>query len=213
MSINPKSYFRTERALHKLKVFVIIFLHTLSTERKYRLGILSITKGTRQLWLGYGGATKELMGYVDADGSMGEDRKAISGYAFIINGGAVSWSAKRQDIILLWTTESKYIAAMYAAKEALWLCQLIFQLFGISLNATTLFCDNQSAIALAKEQQYHARTKHIDVWFHFIRWVVEEGKLQPIYCPTADMVADVLTKALVSTRVKHFTQELGLVSS
>jgi hypothetical protein len=79
------------------------------------------------------------------------------------------------------------------------------------LDATTLFCDNQSAIALTKEHQYHARTKHIDVRYHFIRWIIEDGKLRLIYCPTDDMVADVLTKALVSTKVKHFAKELGLV--
>ena len=175
--------------------------------------IFRYLKGTRELWLAYGGAKRELVGFVDADGSMGEDRRAISGYAFIINGGAVSWSAKRQEIISLSTTESEYIAATYAAKEALWLRQLIFQLFGIDLTSTTLFCDNQSAIALTKEHQYHARTKHIDVRFHFIRWIVEEGKLRLIYCPTENMVADVLTKALTSTKVKFFAQELGLVIS
>jgi hypothetical protein len=100
-----------------------------------------------------------------------------------------------------------------AAKEALWLRQIILQIFGISLDATTLFSDNQSAIALTKEHQYHARTKHIDVRFHFIRWIIEDGKLQLIYCPTEEMVADVLTKALVSTKVKHFACELGLVES
>ena len=144
---------------------------------------------------------------------MAEDRKAISGYSFMINGGAVSWSAKRQQIISLSTTESEYIAATYAAKEALWLQQLILQLFGINLDATTLFSDNQLAIALTKEHQYHARTKHIDVHFHFIRWIVEEGKIRLIYCPTDEMVADILTKALPSTKVKHFAHELGLVLS
>src|SRR5271168_2816069 len=168
-------------------------------------------KGTRELWLGYGEVTKELVGYADADGSTNEDRKAISGYTFMINGGAVSWSAKRQEIISLSTTESEYIAATYAAKEALWLRQLILQLFGILLPATPLFCDNQSAIALAKEHQYHARTKHIDVRFHFIRWIIEDNKLRLIYCPTDEMVAHILTKALVSTKVKHFASELGLV--
>ena len=130
--------------------------------------IFRYLKGTKDLWLAYGGVVKELVGYADADGSMSEDRKAISGYAFLINGGAVSWSAKRQEIISLSTTESEYVAATYAAKEALWLRQLISQLFGIKLDATTLFSDNQSAIALTKEHQYHARTKHIDVRFHFI---------------------------------------------
>ena len=175
--------------------------------------IFRYLKGTKDLWLGYGGVAKELAGYADADGSMAEDRKAISGYAFMVNGGAVSWSAKRQQIISLSTTESEYIAATYAAKEALWLRQLILQLFGITLDATTLFSDNQSAIALTKEHQYHARTKHIDVRFHFIRWIVEEGKVRLIYCPTEEMVADILTKALPSAKVKHFARELGLVLS
>ena len=147
---------------------------------------------------------KELVGYADADGSMGEDRRAISGYAFFVNGGAVSWSAKRQEIVSLSTTESEYITATYAAKEALWLQQLILQIFGITLKTTTLFSNNQSAIALTKEHQYHARMKHIDIHFHFIRWIIEDGKLRLIYCPTEEMVADVLTKVLVSTKVKHF---------
>ena len=54
--------------------------------------------GTKDLWLVYGGQSKELVGYRDVDGSMGEDRKAVSGYTFIIN-GAVSWSTKHQEII------------------------------------------------------------------------------------------------------------------
>ena len=173
--------------------------------------IFRYLKGTRELWLSYGSREIELEGYADADGSMMEDRKAVSGYAFIINGGAVSWSAKSQEIISLSTTESEYVAATYAAKEALWLRSLIYEVFGKSLPPTTLFSDNQSAIALAKEHQYHARTKHIDIRFHFIRWIIEEGKVRLVYCPTKDMVADVFTKALPSPKVKHFASALGLV--
>jgi hypothetical protein len=174
--------------------------------------IFRYLKGTRELWLSYGGIARELTGYADADGNMAEDRHAISGYAFLLHGGAVSWTTKRQEIISLSTTESEYIAATYAAKEALWLRSLISQLFDTTLDATTLFSDNQSAIALTKDHQYHARTKHIDVRFHFIRWIVENGSLRLIYCPTEDMVADTLTKALPSPKVKHFAAELGLVS-
>ena len=166
--------------------------------------------GMKDLWLGYGGQDMELVGYGDADGSMAEDRKAISGYTFIINGGAVSWSAKRQEITSLSTTKSEYIGATYAAKEAPWLRSLIAQLFGITLDAMTLFSDNQSAIA--KEHQYHTCMKHIDIRFHFIHWVIEDGKLHLIYCPTEEMVADILTKALLSTKVKHFARKLSLVA-
>ena len=168
-------------------------------------------KGTIDLWLTYGGGNQPLVGYSDADGNMAKDRHAISGYAFLINGGAVSWSSKRQEIISLSTTESEYIAATHAAKEALWLRSLITQLFKLDLAPTVLFCDNQSAIELTKDHQYHARTKHIDIRYHFIRWIVEQGSLKITYCPTDKMIADALTKALPSAKVKHFAARLGLL--
>src|SRR6202522_727053 len=172
--------------------------------------IFSYLKGTKEFWLTYGGPQKELKGYADADGSMAEDRHAISGYAFLFHRGAVSWAAKRQEIVSLSTTESEYVAITHASKEALWLRSLISQFFDITLEPTTLFSDNQSAIALTKDHQYHPRTKHIDIQFHFIRWIIENGSLRLIYCPTEDMLADTLTKALPSPKVKHFAVELGL---
>ena len=174
--------------------------------------IFRYLKGTRELWLAYGGNEKDLLGYADADGSMAEDRHAISRYTFILHGGAVSWSAKRQEIVSLSTTESEYVAATNATKEALWLRSLLSQLFATDFKPMTLFSDNQSAIALTKDHQYHARTKHIDIQFHFICWIVENGSLWLVYCPTNDMVANVLTKALPLPKVKHFAKELGLVS-
>jgi transposase len=87
---------------------------------------------------------------------------------------------------------------------------LLSEIFGPATTATTLFSDNQAAIALTRDHQYHARTKHIDVRYHFIRWVIEQGTLRLIYCPTDDMVADTFTKALPSAKVKHFAAGLGL---
>ena len=107
-------------------------------------------------------------------------------------------------------TKSEYITTTHAAKEVLWLHSLIKQVFGPLTQATTLFLDNQLAITLAKDHQYHPHTKHIDVRFHFIRWVVKDGKIRLIFCPTDDMVADTLTKALPSPKVKHFASELRL---
>jgi hypothetical protein len=141
---------------------------------------------------------------------MQEDRHAISGYAFLIDGSAVSWSSKRQEIVVLSTTEAEYVAATHAAKEALWLRTFVSEIFGPISNATTLYSDNQSAIALSKDHQYHARTKHIDIRFHYIRWIIDEGKLKLVYCPTEDMVADTLTKPLPSAKAKDFACELGL---
>ena len=164
----------------------------------------------KDLQMTYSGIEKALVRYTDVDGSMDEDHKVISGYAFFINGGAVSWSSKKQEIVSLSTTQSKYIAATHATKEALWLRSLIAKVFLPMDSAITLFSDNQSTIVLTKDHQYHARTKHIDIHFHFIHWVINDGKLYLIFCPTNDMVADSLTKALPSPKVKHFSTKLGL---
>ena len=108
------------------------------------------------------------------------------------------------------TTESEYVAANHGMKEALWLRSLLSEVFRGFKDATTLFSDNQAAIALTRDHQYHARTKHIDVRYHWIRWVIEQGSLRLVYCPTDDMVADVLTKSLPSVKVKHFAAGLRL---
>ena len=141
---------------------------------------------------------------------MAKDRKAISGYAFLIDGGAVSWASKKQEIVSLSTTKSEYVAATHATKEALWLHSFIGEVLVSLDEPITLFSDNQSTIALAKDHQYHTRTKHINIRFHFIRWVVDDGKIRLVFCPTNDMVADTLIKALPSLKVKHFAAELGL---
>ena len=99
------------------------------------------------------------------------------GKLFLLNGGAVSWATKQKEIISLSTTKSKYVAVMHASKEALWLRSLITQLFDTILKPTTLFSDNQSAITLTKDHQYHPRSKHIDVQFHLICWIIENGSI------------------------------------
>jgi len=98
----------------------------------------------------------------------------------------------------------------HGGKEALWLCSLISEVFGNITSPTTLFSDNQAAITLTCDHQYHPCMKHINVWYHWIRWVVEKGSIQLIYCLMDDMVADALTKALPSAKVKHFAASLGL---
>jgi hypothetical protein len=75
---------------------------------------------------------------------------------------------------------------------------------------TTLFSDNQAAIVLTRDHQYHPHTKHIDVQYHWICWVIKKGSICLIYCLMDDMVADALTKVLPSAKVKHFATSLGL---
>ena len=87
---------------------------------------------------------------MDADGASQEHRHAISAYVFMINGGAVSWSSKKQELVTLSTAESEYVTATYAAKEALWARRFVSKVFSPITKPLTLYCDSQSAIALTK---------------------------------------------------------------
>ena len=86
--------------------------------------------------------------YADADGLMAEDQQAITGYTFLIDGSAISWSSKQQEIVSLFTIESKYVTAMHSIKEGLWLKSLLSEVFGPFSHPITLFSDNQAVIAL-----------------------------------------------------------------
>lgn len=93
---------------------------------------------------------------------------AMLGYTFLIDGGAVSWSLRKQELVILSTVEAEYIAAMHVAKEAIWLYKLVGELFPHLLTSTPLHCDNQATLKLATDNNYHTCTKHINIHYHFI---------------------------------------------
>ncbi|KIK15212.1 hypothetical protein PISMIDRAFT_16670 [Pisolithus microcarpus 441] len=167
---------------------------------------------TKSLALTFGGIEKGLKGYTDADGAMQEHCHTISGYTYLLDGGVISWASCKQELITLSTAEVEYVVATHAAKEGLWLRWLISEMFCPLKYPIPLYSDNQAAIALTKDGSYHSRTKHIDIRYHFIRFATENGSFHLIYCPTEEMVADTLTKALPSIKAKHFVQSLGLCS-
>ena len=151
--------------------------------------------------LTYGAERHELLGYTDADGASQEHRHAISGYAFLIDGGAVSWMSHKQELVTLSTAEAEYVAATHAAKECIWLRHLTHELFPSLTSQTTLHCDNRAALALAVDDNYHAWTKHIDICYHFIHECIVWKVIDLVYCPTDNMTADILTKALPQWKV------------
>ena len=144
---------------------------------------------------------------------MQEHRHAMSGYAFLIDEGAVSWSLRKQELVTLSTAEVEYVAATHTTKEAIWLHKLVGELFSNLLTPTPLHCDNQAALKLATDDNYHTRTKHIDIRYRFIRHVVAIGELKLHYCPTEDMVADIFTKALPRWKVAAHVHSLGMCNT
>ena len=139
-----------------------------------------------------------------------EDRRSISGYVFTLGGGAISWSSKKQSTMVLSTTEAEYIAFVQAAKESIWIQGLLKELGFTALNSNLIYGDNQGSIALADNPEYHARTKHIDIQYHFIRECVQSNKIDFKYCPTADMVADRMTKGLPKERHMDLLMKMGV---
>jgi hypothetical protein len=129
---------------------------------------------------------------------------------FFVGVGAVSWNCKRQLTIALSTTEAEYMATSQCTKEAIWLRKFMADVGLVQVGATSIMCDNQGCIALAKNLTHHSCTKHIDIQHHFIREKLESGEIGLKYCPTQDMVADVLTKALAKERHQNLTRSMGL---
>ena len=76
--------------------------------------------------------------------------------------------------------------------------------------AVVIYCDNQGAMALAKNPQFHARTKHIDIQHHYVREQVNAGSVALEYVPTEKQVADGLTKALCKDKFETFRKLIGL---
>ena len=131
--------------------------------------------------------TEALTGYTDADwGGDCNDYKSTTGYLFQIGGTAVTWKSKKQSCVALSTAEAEYMALSSAAQEAVWMRELISDLRNPPATSTEILEDNQSAISMAKNPQFHGRTKHINIKYHFIREQIANGTICLKYCPTED---------------------------
>jgi hypothetical protein len=146
-------------------------------------------------------------GYCDADwaGPHSEKGLSTSGFLFKMAGGAISWTSKKQPYVALSTTESEYIAEALAVQEAIWLTQLLTELGieGFLRKPIPIFADNNGAIALASNPEFHAATNHIAIRYHRLREEVAAGNVEFIKIPIAEMAADGLTKPLGKTIFKR----------
>ena len=166
-------------------------MHWTAIKRIYRY-----LKGTEDYQLVYGGEEIDLQRYADADWASDLSRKSISGYVFTIAGGAVTWSSKKQPRVALSTPEAKYVAATQAVKQLLWHRNLFQELDLPHENPAILRTDNQAAISISKNPEFHAQTKHFDIDLHFLRDHVETGTLKLEYVPSKENLADIFTKPL-----------------
>jgi hypothetical protein len=146
-----------------------------------------------------------------SDSDWGGDRdggKSTSGYCVFVNGNLISWMTKKQPTVALSSAEAEYMAAVEVVKEVMWLQQLLEEVHCKVKQPTEVFIDNQSAIAIAKDDVQHERTKHINIKYHFVKEEVKNENIKLIYIPTEKQRADIFTKALGANLFVKFRNEM-----
>jgi hypothetical protein len=115
----------------------------------------------------------------------------------------ISWKSKKQRTVALSSCEAEYMALAATVQEALYLAQLLDEIIEIC-SPVQIYEDNQGTIALSKDPVNRQRSKHIDIRYHFIRSTINAGKVIVNYCPTTDMIADIMTKAAPRCKLQKF---------
>lgn len=170
----------------------------------------------------YIGINLSLKGYCDSDWVNDlEQRKSTSGYIFSLSSdlgpnNPISWSSQLQKSIALSSCEAKYMALKEATKEAIYLSNIFnyindrLGLGHINASPTKVLVDSQSAKKLAENPEFHKRTKHIDLIYHFSRQAISNEQISLINIPTKAMLADFLTKNVNVSLHKTFIEMANL---
>lgn len=174
--------------------------------------ILRYVKGTMQLGLKISQSSSSLLSaFSDADwAGSADDRRSTSGFVVFYGGNLVSWSARKQATVSQSSTEAEYKSLANATAEIIWFQSLLREL-GIAQGQTpVLWCDNLGATYLSANPVFHARTKHIEVDFHFVRERVAQKDLQIRFVSTHDQLADGLTKPINAQQLRRLCNDLNL---
>lgn len=174
--------------------------------------IFRYLKGTLNYGITYKPGHKEgiIEAYSDADHGGDETTgRSTTGVVCLYAGGAVSWLSQRQSSVAISTTEAEIVAASEAAKELVWLKRLYEEVIELK-SIPILNVDNEAAIRLARNPEFHRRTKHIRIRHFFVRELVLEEEIEVGKITTTLQAADLMTKPLFKPRLKCLQEIIGL---
>jgi len=171
--------------------------------------VLRYLKSSIDHGLYYCKGSLSLQAFCDFDWAGDPDNcRSTSGFGVYPSPCLVSWCAKKQSVVSKSSTEAEYRAMAAATAELYWICMLIRDLNISLFSPPTLWCDNLGAMALASNLVYHARTKHIEVDYHFIREKVLNKDISLQIISTHDQPADLFTKGLTTSRFLFLRDKL-----
>ncbi|CAI7877322.1 unnamed protein product [Closterium sp. NIES-54] len=173
--------------------------------------VLRYLRGTKDHVLTLGGPSPPLLsGFSDSSWADSQpDRRSSQGYGFTLGSGLISWRSTRSSAISLSACEAELYAGTMAAQESRWLYFLLAEL-GAPQPCPTLWCDNASTIHLTQDPVYHARSKHIELRYFFIRELVQRGLLVVRKIAAEANLADIFTKALLRPAHSGLLRLIGL---
>ncbi|KAI0530726.1 hypothetical protein KFK09_000274 [Dendrobium nobile] len=172
--------------------------------------LLRYVQGTQQYGLPITKGTLQLHSFSDSDWAADSlDRKSISGFCTYLGNSLISWHVKKQNTVAKSSTEAEYRSLASATSDIIWLRRVLNDFRG-SPTPTILSCDNSSALALANNPVFHARTKHIEIDFHFIRDRILSKEIEVRHLNTLEQPADILTKPLALPRFKTLKDKLTI---
>ncbi|PKU62682.1 Retrovirus-related Pol polyprotein from transposon TNT 1-94 [Dendrobium catenatum] len=173
--------------------------------------LLRYVKGTLSHGLPINVGPLEFRTYLDANwASDNTDRKSISSFCTFLGPNLVSWTVKKQVTMAKSSTEAEYRSLSAAASEVIWLRRLASELNLLQSSSTVIYCDNTSAMAIAKNPVFHARTKHVEIDYHFIRQQISSGQIALEHISSTDQIADIFTKPFAISRFNELRHKLNI---